>query len=182
MKKETKNTISRTAKTIADATANLEAAKKKYSNAIASCEKAADAAEEKMASALAMEDGKAYASAKMEKEAAEAEREMYQRRMAQIENEGLMSEAEVNQIVDALKAAEREEFMALATETRNMSAKLIELKRDYDAALKELNELAFSIPMVKTGAVSKPLAIRVGDPALSYAAYAERYLQNYKFS
>ena len=180
MKKETKNTIGRTAKIIADATANLEAAKKKYSNAIASCEKAADAAEEKMASALAMEDGKAYASAKMEKDAVEAEREMYQRRMAQIETEGLMSETEVNQIIDALKAAEREEFQVLATETRNMCVRLIELKRDYDEALKELNELNFSLPKIKTDAVGQPLAIRIGNPVLGFAGNAERFLQNAK--
>ena len=181
MKKETKNLVARTAKTIADATANLEAAKKKYSNAIASCEKAADAAEEKMLAALAVDDAKGYASAKMEKDATEAEREMYQRRMAQIETEGLLSDTEVNQIVDALKAAEREEFQALATETRNMCVRLIELKRDYDEALKELNELNFSLPTTKTGAVAQPLAVRIGNPILGFAGNAERLLQNATF-
>ena len=181
MKRETKNLVARTAKTIADATANLETAKKKYINAIASCEKAADAAEEKMASALAMEDGKAYASAKMEKDAAEAEREMYQRKMAKIESEGLLSDAEVNQIVDALKAAEREEFQALATEVRNMCVRLTELRHDYEATLKELNELNFSLPTTKAGVVAQPLAVRIGNPVLGFAGNAERLLQNATF-
>ena len=63
MKRETKNIVGRTAKTIADAISNIADAKAKYTAAIAACEKTAREAEEKMAAAVSKEDTAAFIAA-----------------------------------------------------------------------------------------------------------------------
>lgn len=178
MKKETKNVVSRTAKAIADSFAKNEEAKVKYTNAIAACEKTMLNAEDKMVAAMGLDDGKAYLAAKNEKESAEGEREMYQRKLAQIESNGILSDSEAKEILNALRAAEQDEFQSLAKEIKDMAKRITELKHSYDEALKELNDLNFSIPEIKPGMNFEPLAIRMGNPVLSFAVYAERFLGN----
>lgn len=182
MKRETKNIVGRTAKTIADAISNIADAKAKYTAAIAACEKTARAAEEKMAAAVSKEDTAAFIAAKKEKVDAESEREMYQLRLTQITGEGIISDADAKQLLDGLKAAEQDEFQTLAKEVMAAAKHITELKRGYDEALTELNDMNAALPTIKPGMQYAPLAIRMGDPAFSFAANAERFLQNYKIS
>lgn len=178
MKKETKNIVSRTAKAIADSSSKNEEAKEKYTNAIAASEKMILSAEDKMLSAMGIDDAKAYHAAKSEKESAEAEREMFQRKLAQIESNGILSDSEAKEILASLKAAEEDEFLFLSKEVKAMAMRITELKHSYDEALKELNDLNFSLPEIKPGVKYEPLGIRMANPVLSFAVYAERFLSN----
>lgn len=178
MKKETKNIVGRTAKTIADATSNLENAKVKYTNAIAACEKVINDAENKMVAASVAEDSKSYIAAKRDKEEAEGEREMYQRRLSQIETEGAISNTEAHQIFESLKVAELDEFQALTKEIKDLAVQIANLKHSYDVALKELNDLNSLLPEINPGMRLEPLAVRMGNPVFAFAAYAERFAEN----
>lgn len=178
MKKETKNTISRTAKLISDTSTNRDEAIRKYTNAIESCETAINNAEDKMVTASINDDSKSYIAAKKVKEDAEGEREMYQRRLAQIESEGLISNAETQRIISDLKEAEQDEFQTLAKELKEMASHIAELKHSYDNVLKELNDLNFLLTEIKPGRQLEPLSIRIGNPVFAFAAYAERFAEN----
>lgn len=178
MKKDTKNTVGRTAKAIADATANLEGAKNKYRNAIEACEKTISSSEDKMINASVIDDTKAYLAAKRDKEEAEGEREMYQRRLAQIERDGLVSDAEAKQIVEDLRAAEEDEFQSLTKEVKELAVRIAELHHSYEEAKKELNDLNSLLPEIKPNMQSNPLAVRMGNAVFSFAAYAERFAES----
>lgn len=178
MNKETKSIVARIAKTLADGTSNLENTKNKYINAIASCERTIDNSENKMLAASIAEDSKAYIAAKREKEDAESEREMYQRRLSQTETDGIISDIEARQIVENLKAAESDEFQSLTKELKELAIQITSLKHAYDEALKELNDLNSLLPEIKPGMPLEPLAIRMGNSAFMFAVYAENFAKN----
>lgn len=178
MTKDNSKTITAFKAMLAAKTAELNEKQAQYAGLISKAEEKARAAEAALGAAESGTDPGAYTRAKAALNAAQDEREFYQLKLEQLNEAGILSDAEYRNVVRDVQAAALTERKLMETDVRGLARRMGEIADGYLADVASLDGILEQLAVLKPNQPAVFSNTAGPSGVLQYATNAKRWEAN----